>query len=76
MLFDEIQDVIAAVARAKGFDYVVRVDAGPNLDAEPDEVFNAVKRSVLYANPHNDITEEVIRELNRQFEAAGDKTSR
>jgi hypothetical protein len=39
-------------------------------------VHAALNRSVLYANPRNDITEEVIRELNRRFDAAGDKAPR
>ena len=68
--------MIADIARAKGFDYVIRADARPEPDASHNDVIAALKRSVLYANPHNDITEEVIRELNRRYEAARDKTSR
>ncbi|MBV8432098.1 MAG: hypothetical protein JO244_13100, partial [Solirubrobacterales bacterium] len=45
-------------------------------DADPDQVLAAVNRSVLYANPRNDITEEVFRELNRRFAVAGDKAPR
>ncbi len=75
-LLDEIQATIADIARARGFDYVVRADARPEPDASHLDVIAALKRSVLYANPRNDITEEVIRELNRRFEAAGDRTSR
>ena len=33
-LLEEIQEVIAAVAKAKGFDYVVGSDAGPDPDAD------------------------------------------
>jgi Skp family chaperone for outer membrane proteins len=72
-LLGEIQEVIAAVARAKGFDFVVSTKAGPEPDADELQVNAVWKHSVLYANPRNDITEEVIRELNRRYEAAGDK---
>ena len=74
-LLDEIQGTIADIARARGFDYVVRADARPEPDASHNDVMAALKRSVLYANPRNDITEEVIRELNRRFEATGNKKS-
>jgi RNA polymerase sigma factor (sigma-70 family) len=72
-LLGEIQAVIAEVARTKGFDYVIKVEALPRLDAEPSDAHAALNRSVLFANPHHDITEDVIRELNRRFAAAGDK---
>ncbi len=75
-LLGEIQAVIAEVARTKGFDYVIKVEAMPRPDAEPSDVHAALNRSVLYANPHHDITEEVIRELNRRFDSAGDKGPR
>ncbi len=77
-ILEEIRDVIAAVAKARGLDYVIKAEARPlrQTDADPSQVLAAMNRSVLYANPRNDITEEVIRELNRPFEAAGDKATR
>ena len=59
----DIQEVIAAVAGAKGLDYVVKVSPGPQPDATPSDVHSAVDRSVLYANPRNDITKEVSKRL-------------
>jgi Skp family chaperone for outer membrane proteins len=53
----EIDAAIAAVAAAKRLDLVVRIDAPPGPDPN---------RMVVYANPRNDITAEVLRELNRQ----------
>jgi RNA polymerase sigma factor (sigma-70 family) len=77
-LFEDIRDAVAAVARARGLDYVIKAEARPELpaDADPNQVLAAVNRSVLYANPRNDITEAVIRELNRRAEAAGGKAGR
>ncbi len=68
-LYQKIQQVIAKVAKARGLDYVVKVSVGPRADSDPQEVHDALGRSVIYANPRNDLTEEVIRELNRKFEA-------
>ena len=69
-------EAIAAIAKAKGMDYVVKVSPDPQPDATPSDVDTAFSRSVLYANPRNDITEDVIRELNRRFEPGGDKARR
>jgi Skp family chaperone for outer membrane proteins len=72
-LLEDIQEVVADVAKARGLDYVIKVEARPRPDAGDLEVTTAFKRSVLYANPRNDVTEEVIRELNRRFEATAEK---
>ncbi len=69
-LYEEIQAAIAGVAKAKGLDYVVKVSSGPLSDSNPDDVHDALRRSVIYANPRNDLTDEVIHELNRKFHAA------
>jgi Skp family chaperone for outer membrane proteins len=76
-LYENARDVIAAVARTRGLDYVIKAEAKPELraDADPNQVLAAVNRSVLYANPRNDITEEVVRELNRRFQAGGGDTA-
>jgi Skp family chaperone for outer membrane proteins len=74
-LYEEIRAVITKVAGAKGLDYVVKVSPGPLSDADPIEAHDVWGRSVIYANPRNDLTEEVIRELNRKFEAGGAKLS-
>jgi RNA polymerase sigma factor (sigma-70 family) len=68
-LLEEIQETIASVAKARGLNYVVKVSPGPRTDAEPGELTAALNRSVVYADPRNDLTEEVIRELNRRFKA-------
>jgi Skp family chaperone for outer membrane proteins len=74
-LLQEIQETIAAVAKAKGLNYVVKVAPGPKIDADPNEVTTAMGRSVLYADPRNDITEEVIGSLNRRSKPSEAGTS-
>ena len=61
-VLEDLQEVIAEVARAKGMDYVVKVSPEPQPDASPNDVVAAFNRSVLYANPRNDITDEVARD--------------
>jgi RNA polymerase sigma factor (sigma-70 family) len=67
-LYNEIQESVAALAKAKGLAYVVKVSPGPRADSEPNDVSTAVNRSFVYADPRNDLTEEVIRDLNRRYE--------
>jgi RNA polymerase sigma factor (sigma-70 family) len=66
-LYKEIQETVAALAKAKGLTYVVKVSPGPRSDSEPNEVLAFLNRPVVYADPRNDLTEEVIRNLNRRF---------
>jgi len=75
-LYEEIQETVAALAKAKRFNYVVKVSPVHQSDSEPNAVVTAVNRSIVYADPANDVTEEVIRDLNRRFKAKGDKTRR
>jgi Skp family chaperone for outer membrane proteins len=65
--YNEIQEAVAAQAKAKGLTYVVKVSPGPRADSEPNDVLTALNRSVVYADPRNDLTEEVIRDLNRRY---------
>jgi RNA polymerase sigma factor (sigma-70 family) len=66
-LYNEIQEEVAALAKAKGLSYVVKVSPGPRANSDPNDVSTAVNRSVVYADPRNDLTEVVIRDLNRRF---------
>jgi RNA polymerase sigma factor (sigma-70 family) len=68
LLYNEIQESVANLAKAKGLTYVVKVSPRPRADSEPNDVSTAVNRSVVYADPRNDLTEEVIRDLNRRYE--------
>lgn len=62
--------------QAKGFTYVVKVSPAPRPNAEHNEVSSALHNAVVYADSRNDLTEEVIRELNHRFEEAGAKLAR
>ncbi len=65
---EEIERAVAEVAKAKGLNYVLKVTPGPANASDPAQVQEATNRSILYADPANDLTGEVIRKLNREFE--------
>ncbi len=72
-IYKEIQNAVAALAQAKGLTYVVKASPTPRPDADHSEVSSALQNSVIYADPRNDLTEEVIGELNHRFNAAGER---
>jgi RNA polymerase sigma factor (sigma-70 family) len=74
--YEEIQETVAAMAKAKGLTYVVKVSPELRPDPMPNDVTALLNCSVVYADPRNDLTEEVIRDLNQRFKAAGAKISR
>jgi RNA polymerase sigma factor (sigma-70 family) len=75
-LLQEIQEVVADLAKAKGLNYVVKVSPGRQQNPAPSDVMTAVNRSVVYADPRNDVTEEVVGELNRKLTASAAEKSR
>jgi RNA polymerase sigma factor (sigma-70 family) len=74
-LYGEIQQTTASLARAKGMIYVAKVESGLKPGMAPSQMMAVLNDSVVYSDPRNDLTEEVIRELNQRIKAAGDKTS-
>jgi len=70
------QEAVAALAKVNALTYVVKVSPGLRPDSEPNDLSVALNCSVVYADPRNDLTEEVIRDLNRRFKPAGPKISR
>jgi Skp family chaperone for outer membrane proteins len=68
-LYKEIQAMVARIAQRRHLNYVVKVSHGPY--SEPNDVLAAINRSVVYADPRDDLTEEVIRDLNRRYQAGG-----
>jgi RNA polymerase sigma factor (sigma-70 family) len=76
VLFKEIQDSTASVAKDKGLNYVIKVSPALQANSEFNKVLDVLKGSVVYADPRNDLTEEVIRDLNRRFQGLEAKTPR
>jgi outer membrane protein len=70
-LYKEIQSMVSRVAQFKGFAYIVRVSNDPITGSNPNSAMMAIERTIVYADPRNDITKEVVYHLNREYKAAG-----
>lgn len=70
-LYKEIQSMVSRVARHHGMTYVLRVSNDPVTGSDPNSAMRAIERSVVYAEPVNDITNEVIGYLNVEYKKAG-----
>jgi outer membrane protein len=70
-IYKEVQDMVRRVAQFKGMTYVVQVSNEPVTSADPRTVMAAMAKTVVYADPRNDITQDVVHNLNRMYKAAG-----
>jgi outer membrane protein len=70
-LYKEIQSMVGRIAQFKGFNYVVRVSNDPITGSNPNSAMMAIERTIVYADPRNDITNDVIFHLNREYKAMG-----
>jgi Skp family chaperone for outer membrane proteins len=70
-LYQEIQAMVSRVARARGMTYVVKVSNEPITGANPNSVMAAMSKTVVYADPRNDVTNDVIYNLNLSYKKAG-----
>ncbi len=68
-LYKEIQTMVARVAKWRKLNYVMKVSSQAITGTEPNSVMNAISATVVYADPHNDITNDVIYNLNRVYQA-------
>jgi outer membrane protein len=66
-LYREIQGMVARVAAWRGMTYVVKVSNEPVTGADPNAVMAAMSRTVVYADPRNDITQQVVQYLNMEY---------
>jgi outer membrane protein len=70
-LYKEIQAMVARVAKWRGMTYVLRVSNDPVTGSDPNSAMRAIERSVVYAEPTNDITNQVVQFLNTEYKRAG-----
>jgi len=66
-LYREIQSMVARVAAWRGMTYVVKVSNEPVTGGDPNAVMAAMSRTVVYADPRNDITQQVVQYLNVEY---------
>jgi outer membrane protein len=70
-LYKEIQAMVARVAKWRKMTYVVKVSNQPISGGNPNSVMAAMANTMVYADPSNDITNDVVYNLNRMYKATG-----
>jgi Skp family chaperone for outer membrane proteins len=70
-LYKEIQAMVARVAQWKKMTYIVKVSNQPISGGNPNSVMAAMANTMVYADPRNDITNDVVFNLNRMYKATG-----
>lgn len=75
-LYREIQSMVARVAAWRGMTYVVKVSNEPVTGADPNAVMAAMSRTVVYSDPRNDITQQVVQYLNVEYRKAAGTQAR
>jgi RNA polymerase sigma factor (sigma-70 family) len=63
----EVQAMVARIAKWRKLTYILKVSNQPIAGSNPNWVMNAISSTVSYADPHNDITNDVIYNLNRRY---------
>ena len=69
-LYKEIQGMTARVAKWHGMNYVLRATSAkkPMPGTDPNSVMAAMNDQVIYCDPANDITNDVVYYLNKTYE--------
>ena len=68
-LYKEIQEMVKKIAQWRKMTYVVKVSNQPITGADPNSVMAAISATLVYADTRNDITNDVIFNLNRFYKA-------
>jgi outer membrane protein len=68
-LYKEIQEMVKKIAQWRNMNYDVKVSTQPITGTDPNSVMAAMSNTMLYADPRNDITNDVIHNLNRFYKA-------
>ena len=69
--YKEVAEMVAKVAQYRGITYVMKVSSKPIAATNPDSAMAEMSKAVVYADPRNDITRDVIHNLNTWYKAAG-----
>lgn len=70
-LYKEIQVMTARMAQYRKMTYVIKVSNQPISGENPNSVMAAMANTMVYADPRNDITNDVVYNLNKIYRASG-----
>jgi Skp family chaperone for outer membrane proteins len=68
-VYKEVQVMVSRVAVWRKMNYVVRISTKPPSGADPNSVMMAIAEPVIYSDPRNDITNDVLFWLNKYYKA-------
>jgi Skp family chaperone for outer membrane proteins len=68
-IYKEVQLMVTAWAQHRKMNYVVRVTNLQPSGSDPNSVMAALQNTMVYYDPRNDITNDVIFNLNRRYKA-------
>jgi Skp family chaperone for outer membrane proteins len=66
-IYKEVQGMVASVAKWRKINYVLKVSTKPPSATDPNTVMAALNEALLYSDPRNDITNDVVHYLNRWY---------
>jgi len=70
-LYKEIQVMVQKIAETRRLNYIVRVSNQPITGSNPNSVMAAMSNTMVYADQRNDITNDVVHNLNKWYAAVG-----
>jgi len=73
-LYKEIQAMVARIAQWRKMNYVVKISNQPISGTDPNSVMGAISSTMVYADPRNDITNDVVHNLNKFYHATASPT--
>jgi outer membrane protein len=68
-IYKEVQAMVSRVAQWRKMNYIVKVTNQPISGTDPSSVMNAINNTMVYADARNDITNDVVFNLNRTYKA-------
>jgi outer membrane protein len=68
-IYKEVQAMVSRVAQWRKMNYIVKVTNQPISGTDPSSVMNAINNTLVYADARNDITNDVVFNLNRTYKA-------
>jgi len=74
-LYNEVAEVAKKIAKARKMTYVVKVMNQVPSGSNPNSVMAAMSNPMIYFDPANDITQDVIYNLNAVYKASGGPTA-
>ena len=75
-IYNEVADMARAIAMQRGMTFIVKYNEGKVQGTEPNSAMASMSKTIIYADPRVDITEDTIRFLNHKYKGAGGQPPR